>query len=57
MAREKIMNKKIRKLSLSRETLSTLTLEHGAMVQVAGGVSVQTCPLACTAKNTFCIGT
>jgi hypothetical protein len=51
------MNKKIKKLTLSRETLSTLTLEHGAMANVVGGVSAATCPLACTVKNHFCIGT
>jgi hypothetical protein len=51
------MRKAIKKLTLSRETLAQLTLEDAAMRPVAAGVSVLTCPLACTAKNTFCVGT
>ncbi len=51
------VHKKIKKLALSRETLTTLTLENGAMAKVVAGVSVQTCPLACTAVNHFCVST
>jgi hypothetical protein len=51
------MRKMTKKLTLSRETLAHLTLEDGALRPVAAGVSAATCPLACTVKNNFCIGT
>jgi hypothetical protein len=51
------VDKKIKKLTLSRETLGMLTMDQRLMRDVVAGVSVQTCPLACTLKNHFCVGT
>ncbi len=51
------MHKTTKKLTLSRETLSILTLDR-ALRPVVGGVSVQTCPEeTCTELNHFCVGT